>query len=227
MASGQMVRFRAGAADAEGFLARPGATRPGVVVIQEWWGLVDHVKDMVDRFAAQGYVAMAPDLYHGKNTLQAEEASHLMSGLDWARAVEEIGGAIRHLRDVEKCDRVGVVGYCMGGALTMLAASLPGVDAYASYYGFPPKEAGDAVNRIAAPGLIFFGEDEGFFSIPDAQAFAERQRQAGRSCEVIVYEGAGHAFNNDDRPEAFNQHASNDAWRRTLALFGTHLRGQK
>ena len=91
----------------------------------------------------------------------------------------------------------------MGGALTMLAASLPGVDAYAAYYGFPPKEAGDAVNRITAPGLIFFGEHENFFSVPDAQAFAERQRQAGRECEVVVYKGAGHAFFNNDRPEAY------------------------
>ena len=224
MGSGEMVTFMAGKDQADGFVARPAAGKPGVIVIQEWWGLVGHVKDLVQRFASHGYVAMAPDLYHGKSTLEAEEASHLMSGLDWARAVEEIGGAVKYLREVERCDRVGVVGYCMGGALTMLAASLPGVDAYAAYYGFPPKEAGDAVNRITAPGVIFFGEQENFFSIPDAKAFADRQRQAGRPCEVIVYEGAGHAFNNDDRPEVFNQAAANDAWRRTLALFGTYLR---
>jgi carboxymethylenebutenolidase len=193
-------------------------------VIQEWWGLVGHVKDVVRRYASLGYVAMAPDLYHGKSTLEAEEASHLMSGLDWARAVEEIGGAVTYLREVEGCDRVGVTGFCMGGALTMLAASLPGVDAYAAYYGFPPKEAGDAVNRITAPGLIFFGEHEDFFSVPDAQAFAERQRAAGRRCDVVVYPGAGHAFFNNDRPEAYVEPAANDAWRRTLALFGTHLR---
>jgi carboxymethylenebutenolidase len=222
--SGRMVSFVAGAEKADGFVARPGSGRPGVIVIQEWWGLVGHVKDVVQRYASLGYVAMAPDLYHGKNTLEAEEASHLMSGLDWARAVEEIGGAVKYLREVEGCDRVGVTGFCMGGALTMLAASLTGVDAYAAYYGFPPKEAGDAVNRITAPGLIFFGEHEDFFSVPDAQAFAERQRAVGRSCAVVVYPGAGHAFFNNDRPEAYVEPAANSAWRRTLALFGTHLR---
>jgi carboxymethylenebutenolidase len=224
MTSGQMVTFSAGGTRAEGFVARPGPGKPGVIVIQEWWGLVAHVKDVVQRYASLGYVAMAPDLYHGKSTLEAEEASHLMSGLDWARAVEEIGGAVKYLRDVEGCDRVGVTGFCMGGALTMLAASLPGVDAYAAYYGFPPKDAGDAVDRITAPGVIFFGEQEDFFSVPDAQAFAERQRQAGRACEVVVYPGAGHAFFNNDRPEAYVATAANDAWRRTLALFGQYLR---
>lgn len=224
MAIGRMVTFGAGAGRAEGFVARPGPGKPGVIVIQEWWGLVAHVRSLVQRFASLGYVAMAPDLYHGKSTLEAEEASHLMSGLDWARAVDEIGSAVRHLHDVEGCNRVGVVGYCMGGALTMLAASLPGVDAYAAYYGFPPKEAGDAVSRITVPGVIFFGEHENFFSVPDAQAFAERQRQAGRACEVVVYKGAGHAFFNDDRPDAYVESAANDAWRRTLALFGTCLR---
>jgi carboxymethylenebutenolidase len=219
-----MVKFAAGAEKADGFVTRPGAGRPGVIVIQEWWGLVSHVKDVVQRYAAHGYVALAPDLYHGKSTLEAEEASHLMDGLDWARAVEEIGGAVKYLREVEGCDRVGVTGFCMGGALTILAATLPGVDAYADYYGFPPQVASDALDRITAPGLIFFGEHEDVFSVPDAQAFADRQRKAGRLCDVVVYPGAGHAFFNNDRPEAYVATAANDAWRRTLAHFGAHLR---
>jgi carboxymethylenebutenolidase len=224
MASGRIVSIASASGPADGWVVRPGAGRPGVVVIQEWWGLVPHVKDVAARFAAQaGYVALAPDLYHGKTTVDAEEASHLMQGLDWERAREEIAGAIRYLRDSEGVDRVGVVGFCMGGALTVLAATLAGVDAWAAFYGFPPAGKAD-VSRITAPGLIFFGEREEYFSIPDTQAFAERQRSAGRECEVIVYPGAGHAFFNNERPEVFDAGATNDAWRRTLEHFGRHLR---
>jgi carboxymethylenebutenolidase len=223
MFDGKSVTFSSAAGPANGYLVRPGQGRPGLIVLQEWWGIVPHIKDVVGRFASQGYVAMAPDLYHGKSTVDAEEASHLMQGLDWARALDEIAGASRYLRDTEGVDRVGVVGFCMGGALTVLAATLPGIDAYVSYYGFPSAGAGP-IDRITAPGLIFFGEEEGFFSVPDAQAFAERQRAAGREAEVIVYPGAGHAFFNNDRPEVYRQHQANDAWQRTLAHFGRHLR---
>jgi carboxymethylenebutenolidase len=217
------VSFSSAAGPAAGYLARPGQGRPGLIVLQEWWGLVPHIKDVVGRFAAQGYVAMAPDLYHGKSTLEAEEASHLMDGLDWNRALDEIAGAVRHLRDSEGCDRVGVTGFCMGGALTVLAATLPGVDAYVAFYGFPSAPP-ERLARITAPGLIFFGEHENFFSVPDAQAFAERQRGAGRQAEVVVYPGAGHAFFNNDRPEAYHAVSAHDAWARALAHFGEHLR---
>lgn len=223
MPVGKLVTFSAAPGPADGWLVRPGALRPGVIVLQEWWGLVPHIKDIARRFAAQGYVALAPDLYHGKSTVEAEEASHLMQGLDWGRALEEIAGAIRYLRDVEGVDRVGVTGFCMGGALTVLAATLPGVDAWVAYYGFPPAGAAP-LEKITAPGLIFFGEREEYFSVSDAQRFAEDQQRKGRDCEVIVYPGAGHAFFNDTRPEAFQREAANDAWRRTLEHFGRHLR---
>lgn len=209
---------------AEGVIARPSLAKAGVIVLQEWWGIVPHIEDLVCRFAAHGYTALAPDLYHGKKTLDAEEAAHLMNGLDWARAAVEITAAVKHLREKEGCTKVGVVGYCMGGALTIIAASVADVDAYAAYYGFPPKGAADLRN-VRAPGLIFFGEHEGFFSIPDAKHFANEQSNKGIATEVIVYPGVGHAFFNDTRPEAYNEHAANDAWRRTLAHFGRYLRG--
>jgi carboxymethylenebutenolidase len=224
MSHGKLVTFSSAAGPADGYLVRPAAAKPGVIVLQEWWGLVPHIKDVATRFAMQGYVTLAPDLYHGRSTVEAEEASHLMSELDWSRAVQEIAGAVRYLRDVESVDRVGVVGFCMGGALTVLAATLPGVDAYVSFYGFPPAPP-EKLDTIVAAGLILFGQDEGFFSVPDAQAFAERQRAKGREAEVVVYPGAGHAFFNNDRPEVFRQEAANDAWCRTLAHCGRHLRG--
>jgi carboxymethylenebutenolidase len=225
MSNGKLVNFSSASGPASGWLVRPGPARPGVIVLQEWWGLVPHIKDVASRLAAQGYVTLAPDLYHGKSTVEAAEAQHLMQGLDWGRAVEEIAGAVRYLRDSEGVDRVGVVGFCMGGALTVLAATLPGVDAFAAFYGFPPAGAAD-LSRISAPGVIFFGENEGFFSVPDARAFAERQRAAGRECEVVLYPGAGHAFFNDDRHEVFQEAAANDAWRRTLDHLGRHLRSR-
>jgi carboxymethylenebutenolidase len=224
MSQPTMVTFSSASGQANGHLARPGTGKPGVIVLQEWWGLVPHIKDVAARFAAQGYVALAPDLYHGKSTLAAEEAQHLMQGLDWGRAAKEIAGAVRYLRETEGCTRVGVTGFCMGGALTIIAAAQPGVDAYVAFYGFPPGGAAD-LDKITAPGLILFGEKEEHFSIPDAKAFADRQRQRGRAAEVVVYPGAGHAFFNNERPEAFRSDAANDAWRRTLDHFGRHLRG--
>ena len=223
MPSAATVTFRSELGDAKGHLARPGKGVPGIIVLQEWWGLVPHIKDVAGRFAAQGYVAMAPDLYHGKSTLEAAEAEHLMKGLDWARAAKEIAGAVRYLRDVEGATRVGVTGFCMGGALTIIAATQPGVDAYVAFYGFPPAGAAP-LEKVEAPGLIFFGEDEPYFSIPDARAFAETQKKRGREAEVIVYPGAGHAFFNDTRPEAYREAAANYAWRRTLDHFGRQLR---
>jgi carboxymethylenebutenolidase len=220
------VTFSSDAGQASGHLARPGTAKPGVpgvIVLQEWWGLLPHIKDVAARFAAQGYVALAPDLYHGKSTLEAAEAAHLMEGLDWGRAAKEIAGAVRYLREAEGCTRVGVTGFCMGGALTLIAATQPGVDAYVAFYGFPPAKAAD-LDRITAPGLILFGEQEEYFSVPDAKAFADRQRQRGRAAEVVIYPGAGHAFFNNDRPEVFRPDAAKDAWRRTLDYFGRHLR---
>ena len=223
MSQPTMVTFSSAAGQASGHLARPGTGKPGVIVLQEWWGLVPHIKDVAARFAAQGYFALAPDLYHGKSTLEAAEAEHLMKGLDWGRASKEIAGAVRYLRETEGCTRVGVTGFCMGGALTIIAAAQPGVDAYVAFYGFPPAGAAD-LDKITAPGLILFGEKEEYFSVPEAKAFADRQRQRGRAAEVVVYPGAGHAFFNNERPEAFRPDAANDAWRRTLDHFGRHLR---
>lgn len=218
-----LVTFSSQAGPAQGYVEKPGPDKPGVIVLQEWWGLVPHIKDVVGRLAAQGYVALAPDLYHGKSTVEAEEATHLMNGLDWGRARQEIAGAVAYLRDVEGCTRVGVVGFCMGGALTVIAAAHPGVDCYAAFYGFPGKGAVD-LSTIKVPGRIFFGEEEGFFSVPDAQAFARAQEERGIDTEVIIYKGAGHAFFNNDRPQVYRESAAYDAWGRTLTLFGQNLR---
>lgn len=217
------VEFSSGAVSGSGYLAHPGTGSPGIIVLQEWWGLVPHIEDVARRFAGQGYIALAPDLYHGKKTVEEAEAQHLMEGLDWSLATKEISEAVRYLRAKEGATRVGVVGFCMGGALTIISACQPGIDAYAAFYGFPPKDAA-STDAITAPGIIFFGEQEEFFSVPDARAFEEKQLACGREAEVVVYPGAGHAFFNNERPEVYRVNAANDAWCRTLDLFGRVLR---
>jgi carboxymethylenebutenolidase len=209
---------------ADGVIARPSNEKAGVVVVQEWWGLVPHIEDVVRRFARHGFVALAPDLYHGKSTVDAEEASHLMQGLDWGRAIGEIAAAVDHLRTKEGCTRVGIAGFCMGGALAILGATAAKVDAYAAFYGFPPKGAAD-LSKVTAPGVIFFGEHESNFSVPDAKSFAEEQTKNGVATSLHVYPGASHAFFNDTRPTVYHEASAHDAWRRTLAHFARHLQG--
>ena len=221
---GESVKFTSARGEAGGYLARPTAPAgAGIIVIQEWWGLVPQIEGVADRFAALGYTALAPDLYHGQSTVEAEEAHHLMEGLDWGRAAAELSGAVAHLRAVEGVQRVGVVGFCMGGALTLIAATNPAVDAWVSFYGFPPADSAP-LDQIATPGLQIFGEHELHFSVPDAQAFAARQRAKGLEDEVVIYPGAGHGFFNETIAAIYDEPSARDAWTRTVDLFGRHLR---
>lgn len=216
---GETVSFLQG--KASGHLERPRvASAAGIVVLQEWWGLVPHIKDVAARLAKDGYLALAPDLYHGKSTVQAAEAQHLMEGLDWSLAVREITAAVTFLRE-QGCRKVGVVGFCMGGALAVLAAANAGVDAAVAFYGFPPDPA--AVNKPSAPTQILFGANEGFFDVPAAQRWAKAQAEQGKATAVTVYPGAGHAFFNDTRPEAYHKKAAAEAWAKMRAHFARFL----
>jgi carboxymethylenebutenolidase len=183
---------------------------------------VPHIKDVVKRFAREGYVAIAPDLYHGKSTVEAAEAQHLMQKLDWNKAAQEVAGAVAYLRK-RGCPRVGVVGFCMGGALALIAAATAGVDAAVAFYGFPPDPK--ILQKKCPPVLIFFGEKEEFFDVAAAKAWAEDQRaQKVATTEVIVYPGAGHAFFNDTRLDVYHRDSARDAWKRTLAHFAKYVR---
>ena len=126
MTPSAMITFPTARGPAEAYLTGAGARGPGLVVIQEYWGLVPHIKDVADRLAREGYVALAPDLYHGRTTVEEEEASHLLSELDWGRAVEELRGGVAELRERQGCTTVGVIGFCMGGALTGTGGTRPG-----------------------------------------------------------------------------------------------------
>jgi carboxymethylenebutenolidase len=219
------ISYQVDEGTATGYLAQPEGTGPfaGIVVVQEWWGLDSHIQDVAERFAKEGFVALAPDLYHGQVTEEAEEARRLAMSLDRDRAVKEIDSVIRYIKQQPySSDKVGIVGYCMGGGLVMLAAIHSDiVDAANVYYGGNPDPI-DQVQDINCPILgLYAGHDEANRpSVPDLEAALQRH---GKQHECIVYPDAPHAFFNDQKPN-YRDEAARDAWRRTLAFFRQHLK---
>jgi carboxymethylenebutenolidase len=229
---GKMVSFkRPDGKSVEGYLAEPaqGARAPGVVVIQEWWGLSDQIKRVADRLAGEGYRALVPDLYRGKKTLDAKEAEHLMSGLDFGDAAgQDVRGAVQHLKATGSA-KVGVTGFCMGGALTLLAAvNVPEADASAAWYGFPPLEYVDA-SKIKAPLLGHFATRDEFFPIAKIDELEKKLRAANVKFEFHRYD-AKHAFANEEAndrklpPLEYNKQAADQAWQRTREFFARQLK---
>ena len=222
---GQTVTFkRPDGKDCNGYLASPasgGERAPGVVVIQEWWGLNDQIKGVADRLAGLGYRALVPDLYRGKVTLDAAEAQHMMTNLNFAdAATQDVRGAAQYLK--QSSPKVGVVGFCMGGALTVLAALyVKEADACSSWYGFPPEQAGD-VKTITVPLQLHLAEKDAAFSPDNARALEAKLKQGKVPFESHWYD-AGHAFGNETGPNHHAQHAKS-AWDRTMEFFAKHLK---
>lgn len=224
---GELVEYKANGGTANGYLAIPEqGSGPGVIVIQEWWGLVDHIKDVCERFAGEGFVALAPDLYHGKTTKSPDEAGKLMMALRIDEAEKEISGAIQYLQDQEATtnDKVGVVGFCMGGALALYTATKnPNVGACVVFYGGYPKVKPDLPN-LQSPVLSLSGDkDKGV--TPDVVHKLEQQlKSLGKKIDVVIYPHADHAFFNDTRPTVFQPEAAADAWQRTIDFLRKHLK---
>jgi carboxymethylenebutenolidase len=221
---GQMVTFkRPDGKDCNGYLASPagGDKAPGVVVIQEWWGLNDQIKGVAERLATLGYRALVPDLYKGKVTLDAAEAKHLMTNLNFGdAATQDVRGAAQHLK--QSSAKVGVVGFCMGGALTVLAAMyVKEVNACSSWYGFPPEEAGD-VRTIRTPLQLHFAEKDTSFTPEAARALEAKLREGNVPFESYWY-NAGHAFGNETG-QNHNAEAAKLAWERTTNFFAKDLK---
>ena len=222
---GEMVKFRANGHDADGYLALPASGRgPGVVVVQEWWGLVPHIKGICDRLAGEGFVAMAPDLYHGETTTSPDEAGKKMMALQIDRAEKDLRGAVRYLaeHDAVAGPKVGTIGFCMGGALSLFAASKnPEIGACVTFYGVHPNVTPDLAN-LQAPVLGIYAENDGF-ATPDAvrQLDAELTRH-GKAHEFHTYPGVDHAFVNDTGKN-YNRDAAEDAIRRAVAFLQAHL----
>ena len=223
---GERVRFRANGHDTEGYLARPAAGGgPGVIVLQEWWGLVPHIEDIADRFAAEGFVALAPDLYHGATATGPDQAGKMMMAMNIARTEQDLAGAILHLRQQPGVTGrgVGTVGFCMGGALSLFAASKnPDVAACVVFYGGHPHVTPDLAS-LRAPVLGLWAGKDGFVT-PEVVARLDQQLTAlGKRHEFHTYPNAQHAFFNETRPEVYDAAAAQDAWRRTLEFFRQEL----
>ena len=206
------------------YVARPaGKPKAGVVVIQEWWGLNAQIERTADRFADQGLVAVVPDLYRGKLAQSADEANHFMGELDFVDAsTQDVRGAVQHLL-AEGCQKVGVTGFCMGGALTILAAiNVPEAAAAVCFYGIPPAEAADP-RKIRVPIQLHFATHDDWCTPKAVEALEGKLKEGGVSYELYRYQ-AQHAFMNEERPEVYDEGAAKQAWERAVAFFDDHLR---
>jgi carboxymethylenebutenolidase len=224
---GERVDFPSNGHSCSGYFAAPAAGKgPAAVVIQEWWGLVPHIEDLVERFAREGFVTLAPDLYHGRTTKSPDDAAKLLMELDVERAGREIAGAGAYLLSRPECSSstYGVVGFCMGGALAQYAATVDAshVGAAVSFYG-GFKKAPTAWEKLASPLLLIYGENDKGVPAQQGEELAGKLRSMGKSVDVVVYPNADHAFFNDARPEVHNPEAAAKAWQRTLEHFRANV----
>jgi len=222
---GERVKFKSNGNEAQGYLARAAGTGPAIVVIQEWWGLVPHIERIADRFAEAGFVALAPDLYHGRTTKSPDEAGKLMMSLRIDEAAREIAGAIAWLASQPgvKGTKVGVIGFCMGGALSLYAACAnKSVGACAVFYGGHPHVKPDLAS-LQAPVLGIFAGRDSFVSAQVVADLDRRLTELGKRHEFHTYANSDHAFFNDTRPEVYDPAASTDAWTKALAFFRREL----
>jgi carboxymethylenebutenolidase len=222
----EMLTYATPHGDTRGYRVAPDGDGPwpGVVVIQEWWGLNAHIQDITARLAAEGFVTLAPDLYHGVVATEPDEARKQAMNLDRPRAVSEIDAAVEALRADARVSpkQIGVVGFCMGGGLTlMVAARNPQVGAAVAFYGGFAPAIEDFTNTSVAI-LNIVGEDDE--NVKKTQRKLETDlRMTPIQHDLVIYPGAGHAFMNDTRPEAYNLGAATDAWTRTVDWLRSHL----
>ena len=221
------VEFKSNGDTASGYLAVPESGKgPGVVVLQEWWGLDDHIRSVVDRFASEGFLALAPDLYHGETTDQPDEAEQKMMAMNMDQAEKEMRGAVDYLSQHEAYDGngIGSVGFCLGGGLAVWAATVnPKVDAVVTFYYVMPHGKPD-FSKIDAPVLGHFGTGDDFVPVDDAKQLEKELNDAGADASFEFYEGAGHAFFNDtDRLGTYDEGKAKEAWHKTVDFFKRHL----
>lgn len=223
----QNVEFPSNGHTAHGYLARPDSgLGPGLIVIQEWWGLTDHIADVTDRFAAQGYTALAPDLYGGRITHDADEAGEMMAQLPEADAARDLGGAVDFLlgHDAVSGDTVGTVGFCMGGGFVIQLAAQQGqkIAAAVPYYGVLQSEPDLTAIRGAVLG--HYAETDDFAPPQKALEMGAAIREAGGSAAINVYGGTSHAFFNDENTlGTYDADAAAVSWDRTLAFLSQYL----
>jgi carboxymethylenebutenolidase len=224
----ETVQFPSGTETVSGFLAMPEkpGRYPALVVVHEWWGLTDWVKEQAQKLAEQGYIALAVDLYKGQVTTDPEVAHELMRGLPQDRAVSDLKAGFAYLatrKDVDR-DHIGSIGWCMGGGYALqLAIHEPHLAACVVNYGALPTDPND-IQQIFAPVLGSFGANDRGITPTDVQGFEKTMRGMNRRIDLKIYDGAGHGFENSTNTAGYRPDAAADAWARTLAFLGKTMK---
>ena len=222
--SGARTTIEANGVKVQGYLAKPDTETPSaaVIVIHEWYGLNKHIEDVAERYAREGYVALAVDLYDGVLTTDDNEAASLMSSLDQAKAVDYLEAAVTYLRGIPGIRKVGVTGFCMGGSFALLLPSEAQIDAAVPFYGDVPADT-SFVERISSPVLFIGAEKDAWITADKLERLKAAFKQYKKDGEVKVYKDAPHAFFNDTRPNFYRPADAADAWKTALAFFSRHL----
>lgn len=225
---GDMIEFESNGNLAVGYLALPEmGAGPGIIVIQEWWGLVPHIKEVADRLADAGFVALAPDLYHGATTSEPDDAGKMMMNMALERASKDMTGAVDHLMrlDATTGSGVGAVGFCMGGGMVLWLSTLkPEIKAAVPFYGaIPWDQVQPDYDAAEAAYLGHYAVNDGWATLDGAKRLESHLHELGKQATFHYYEGTDHAFFNDSRPEAYDAVAADLAWGRTVDFFRTVL----
>jgi carboxymethylenebutenolidase len=224
------VQYQSGNVGMKAFVAAPQTKdkRPTIIIVQEWWGLTDHIKDIAKRYAMEGYVAIAPDLYSRLGhelTTDAGEAGKLMNTLMPEDGLADLNATMAYLKSVLEVDaaKIGVTGFCMGGSYAlMLPCVNPEIKAAVPFYGQVPNPD-SPIQKLACPVLYLYGEDDGWITKADVQRLAAALKKYNKPGEIKTYPGAPHAFFRDTDPSVYRPEAAKDAWARTKAFFKQHL----
>ena len=224
------VQYQSGNVGMKAFVAaqQTNDKRPAILIVQEWWGLTDHIKDIARRYAAEGYVAMAPDLYSRLGhalTTDAGEAGKLMNTLKQEDGLADLNATVAYLKSVPEVDamRIGVTGFCMGGSYALMLPCVNSeIKATVPFYGQVPNPD-TPIQKLGCPVLYVYGEDDGWITKADVQRLAAALKKYNKAGEIKTYPGAPHAFFRDTDPSVFRPDAAKDAWSRTKAFFKQHL----
>jgi carboxymethylenebutenolidase len=219
------TKFSGGGNDVNLFIARPEGVEkaPAIIVVQEWWGLNPHIEDVAQRFAREGFIAVAPDLYDGVITKDPKEAGNLMGALKTEKGLAYLQTVLTQLRSMNEVTSVGVTGFCMGGTYALLLACHAKLEASAPFYGDVPTDTA-IIGKLSCPVLFIGGEKDQWINLEKMNRLDSALKQHGKEGEVRVYQGADHAFFNDTRPEVYSKSDAEDAWSRVIGFFNKHLR---
>jgi carboxymethylenebutenolidase len=218
----ETIDLRASHGATTAYVANPEiANAAAVILIQEWWGINDHIRDLAGRYAKEGYLCVAPDLYRGKLAKNSDEASRMMHDLSLDDGLETIQATIAETKRVYNAPKVGITGYCMGGTFALRAAcELSDLSAAAPFYGDIPED--EVLKKLRVPTLFIAGKLDAWINPAKVNGLIAAAQKYQLPLEAISYD-ADHAFFNDTRPEVYNAEAAADAWRRVLELFGKNL----